>query len=431
MRYLPINKSFFIQNRAEFCRKLKPNSIAIFLSHDIYPTNADATFPFKQNNDLFYLSGIDQEDTILLLFPGAIDQQHQCILFIRETSPHIAIWEGEKLTQDQASLLSGIDTIYWEKDFETMLEVLLAQASTIYINNNEHGRAEKKIKNREERFGEALKTKHPSHLFERSAPLMHELRVIKKQKEIDQVIKACSITEGAFDRVLKFTKPGVFEFEIEAEVAHEFLMNRSSGPAYASIIASGKDACVLHYITNNKVCQSGDLILMDFGAAYGNYASDMTRTIPVNGKFTARQKEVYQAVLTILKASTALLYPGNTFENYQKEVNLMVEAQLIKIGLLNQEDVVAQDPKNPLFKKYFMHGISHFLGLDVHDVGERTGIMKEGMLLTCEPGIYIQEEGLGIRLENNILITSNGPLDLMSSIPIEIEDIENKMNKSK
>ncbi len=429
MRYLPINKSFFIQNRVEFCAKLKPSSIAIFLSHDIYPTNADATFPFKQNNDLFYLSGINQEDTMLILYPDAKEDQHKCILFIRETNEHIAIWEGEKLSMNQAQSLSGITTIYWEREFDNILNLLLKDVENIYLNTNEHARADKKILNREERYGELLKAKYPSHVIKRSAPLMHELRVIKKKEEIEQIQKACSITQDAFDRVLNFIKPGVFEFEIEAEITHEFLTHRSYGPAYPSILASGKDACVLHYVTNNKACQSGDLILMDFGAEYGNYASDLTRTVPVNGKYTPRQKEVYQAVLRILKKSTALLYPGNTFENYQKAINAMVEEELIGLKLLQSKDVLTQDPKNPLFKKYFMHGISHFLGLDVHDVGERTGIMKEGMILTCEPGIYIREEHLGIRLENNILITAQGPVNLMEGISIEIEDIENKMAK--
>lgn len=429
MRYLPINKSFFIQNREEFCAKLKPKSIAIFLSHDIYPTNADATFPFKQNNDLFYLCGINQEDTMLILYPDAKEEKDKCILFIRETNEHIAIWEGEKLTMTQAEILSGISSIYWDKEFETVLHRLLKDVENLYLNTNEHARAEKKIANREERFGALLKAQYTSLHIERSAPLMHELRVIKKKEEIEQIKKACAITQHAFDRVLRFIKPGVFEFEIEAEITHEFLKRRSYGPAYPSIIASGKDACVLHYVTNNKSCESGDLILMDFGAEYGNYASDLTRTVPVNGKFSPRQKEVYQAVLSILKQSTALLYPGNTFENYQKAVNAMVEQELIGLKLLKKEEVLNQDPKNPLFKKYFMHGISHFLGLDVHDVGDRTGTMKEGMILTCEPGIYIKEENLGVRLENNILITAEGPVNLMEGVSIEIEDIENKMAK--
>ena len=429
MRYLPINKSFFIQNRMEFCSKLKPNAVAVFVSHDIYPTNADATFPFKQNNDLFYLCGIDQEDTMLILYPDAKEAKHKTILFIRETNEHIAIWEGEKLSQKQAKELSGIDYVLWEKDFEDTLATILPLAEYIYLNANEHGRADKKILTREERFKEDITLRYPKHSIERAAPLMHELRVIKKTAEIEQIKTACSITKKAFDRVLSFTIPGVYEFEIEAEIAHEFLKNRSAGPAYSSIIASGKDACVLHYVTNNKVCKDGDVILMDFGAEYGNYASDLTRTIPVNGIFTPRQKVVYQAVLSILKQSTQLLYPGNTFESYQKSVNEMVEKELVKLGLLDEQEVLKQDPKNPLFRKYFMHGISHFLGLDVHDVGDRTGIMKAGMILTCEPGIYIKEEGLGIRLENNILIDYEGPINLTEAIPIEINDIERLMKK--
>jgi Xaa-Pro aminopeptidase len=399
------------------------------LSNDLYPTNADGTFPFRQNNDLFYLSGIDQEDTILVLFPDAAEAKHKVILFIRETNDHIAIWEGAKLTKTEARELSGIDTIYWEKDFDKIMHNLLLEAQCIYLNANEHGRAEKTTQTKEDRYTVTIKQNYPLHPLERSAPIVHELRTLKTKEEIEQINTACKITGDAFQRVLKFVQPGIYEFEIEAEITHEFLRQRSSGPAYPSIIASGKDACVLHYVSNNKVCQEGDLILMDFGSSYGNYASDLTRTIPVGGKFSPRQKEVYLSVLHILKEATLLLKLGNTFENYQNEVVALVETELIKLRLLNAEDIKKQDPANPLYKKYFMHGISHFLGLDVHDVGNRKGEMKAGMLLTCEPGIYIKEEGIGIRLENDILITSNGPVNIMSSIPIEVEEIELLMKK--
>jgi Xaa-Pro aminopeptidase len=430
MRYLPINKSFFIKNREAFCSKLKKGSLAIFLSHDIYPTNADGTFPFRQNNDLFYLTGIDQEDTLLVLFPEASEEKHKAILFIKETNEHIAIWEGAKLTKSEARERSGIETVYWEKDFEKIIHTLFLEATAIYLNANEHGRAEKTVQTKEDRYTAWVKQNYPLHQLERSSPILHELRTIKTDEEIEQVSRACKITGDAFQRVLKFTKPGVYEFEIEAEITHEFIRQRSSGPAYASIIASGKDACVLHYVSNDKKCEDGELILMDFGSAYGNYASDLTRTIPVNGKFTPRQKEVYQSVLSILKQSTELLKPGNTFESYQKSVVQIVEEELIKLKLLDKDEVKKQNPDQPLYRKYFMHGISHFLGLDVHDVGNRKGVMKAGMLLTCEPGIYIKEEGIGIRLENDILITPKGPKNLMDFIPIEIAEIEALMRQS-
>jgi len=430
MRYLPINKSFFIKNREAFSSKLKKGGIAIFLSHDIYPTNADGTFPFRQNNDLFYLTGIDQEDSVLVLFPEASEEKHKVLLFIKETNEHIAIWEGAKLTKSEARGLSGIETVYWEKDFEKIVHTLILESQCIYLNANEHGRAEKTVQTREDRYTLSIKQNYPLHQLERTSPILHELRTIKTAEEIEQVSRACKITGDAFQRVLKFTKPGVYEFEIEAEITHEFLRQRSSGPAYASIIASGKDACVLHYVSNDKKCEDGALILMDFGSAYGNYASDITRTIPVNGKFTPRQKEVYQSVLTILKRSTELLKPGNTFEAYQKSVVQFVEEELIKLKLLDQDEVKKQHPDQPLYRKYFMHGISHFLGLDVHDVGNRKGEMKAGMLLTCEPGIYIKEEGIGIRLENDILITPEGPQNLTEFIPIEPEEIEALMNQS-
>ncbi len=428
MRYLPINKSFFIQNRKAFSSRLKKGGIAVLLSHDIYPTNADGTFPFRQNNDLFYLSGIDQEDTVLVLFPDASEEKHKTILFIKETNEHIAIWEGAKLNKSEALELSGIETIYWEKDFDKIIHTLFLEAQTIYLNANEHGRAEKSVQTKEDRFTTCVKQNYPLHSIERSSPILHELRTIKTSEEIEQVSRACKITGDAFQRVLKFTKPGVYEFEIEAEITHEFIRQRSSGPAYTSIIASGKEACVLHYVSNNKQCEDGELILMDFGSAYGNYASDLTRTVPVNGKFTPRQREVYASVLHILKQATKLLKPGNTFEAYQTAVIQLVEEELIKLKLLDKEDVKKQDPQQPLYRKYFMHGISHFLGLDVHDVGNKKGEMKAGMLLTCEPGIYIKEEGIGIRLENDILITPEGPKNLMESIPIELEEIEALMS---
>ncbi|HEY8402812.1 MAG TPA: aminopeptidase P N-terminal domain-containing protein [Cytophagaceae bacterium] len=428
MRYSPIDNKLFIKNRENFQAKLKPNSIAIFQSNDVLPTNADGTMPFRQNNDLFYLSGIDQEETILILYPDAKQESHKEILFLRETNEHIATWEGEKLTKDQARELSGIKNIYWNNEFESVLNTLISDAEYIYLNSNEHSRAEKTIDTKEDRFNKWCMERYPLHKYERAAPILHQLRSIKSDIEIELIKEACKITEKAFRRILKFVKPGVMEYEIEAEITHEFIKNRSRGHAYMPIIASGKDSCVLHYITNNKQCKDGDLLLLDFGAEYANYASDLTRTIPVNGKFSKRQKEVYLAVLKVMKFATSRLVVGNNLTDYNKEVGEVMQEELIRLGLLKAEDVKNQDSNAPLYKKYFMHGTSHFLGLDVHDVGSRYMPFQEGMVFTCEPGIYIRDEKIGIRLENDILITKNGPVDLMKNIPLELEEIESLMN---
>ena len=428
MKYLPIERKLFIKNRAKLGKALKAGSIAIFNSNDIMPTNADGTMAFRQNNDLFYLCGVDQEESILVVFPDAPDPKHKEILFLKETSEEIAIWEGEKLTKEAAFITSGISTVYWLQDFEKILKTIIYEANTIYLNSNEHLRANTPVETRDDRFGKWCKEQFPLHQFDRIAPIMHELRAVKEPEEVELMQTACNITAKAVDRILKFIKPGVMEYEIEAEIMHEFLKNRSRGFAYSPIIASGFNACVLHYIENNQECKDGDLILMDFGAEYANYASDLTRTIPANGRFTPRQKEVYSAVLKVMKYATSILRPGITLNDYHRKVGESMTQELLQLNLITQEEVNNQDPNWPAYKKYFMHGTSHYIGLDVHDVGTWTKPIKAGTVFTVEPGIYIREENMGIRLENNILIAEDGNKDLMGHIPLEIEEIEAAMN---
>ena len=429
MKYTSINSKLFIENRARFSKKLKANSIAVFNSNDIIPTNADGSMGFRQNADLFYLSGIDQEESILVIFPDAKDEQHREILFLKETNEHIAIWEGHKYSKAEATATSGIKTIYWLHEFNTVFKTLMFRAEFVYLNTNEHTRASIETETRDARFVKWCKENFPLHKYERLAPLMHHLRAIKSKYEIELIQQACNITEKGFRRLLKFLKPGVMEYEIEAELIHEFLRNRSQGFAYGPIVASGASACVLHYVENNKECKNGDVILLDVAAEYANYASDLTRCLPVNGKFTKRQKEVYNAVLRVMRAATKMLVVGNTIEKYHVEVGKLMEKELIGLGLLDAKAVAKQDRSKPLYKKYFMHGTSHFLGLDVHDVGDFKRPLEEGMVFTCEPGIYIPEDQLGIRLENNILVTKKGPVDLMKNIPIEADEIEKLMKK--
>jgi Xaa-Pro aminopeptidase len=429
MKYKSIDPSLFIDNRKKFVNYLKPNSLAIFVSNDIMPTNADGSMGFKQNSDLFYLCGIDQEDTILVLFPDVKDGKHREILFVKETSELIAIWEGAKLNKEQAMKASGIEHVYWHHDFEKVMQGFFFQAENIYLNSNEHSRQYILAETAEGRFNKKIMEKYPLHKYERSAPIMHRIRSIKSTAEIELIQQACDITEKGFRRLLSFIKPGVWEYEIEAELIHEFVRNRSRGFAYGPIIASGFNACVLHYVENNQQCKDGDVILLDVAAEYANYASDLTRCVPVSGKFTKRQKEVYNAVLRVMKAATKMLVPGQTFEKYNKAVGELMTEELLQLGLLKSEDVKNQKPGWPAYKKYFMHGTSHFLGLDVHDVGYFSEPMQAGMVFTVEPGIYIREESLGIRLENNVLITTNGQLDLMKNIPLEAEEIEELMSK--
>lgn len=424
MKYLPITNQLFIENRKRLVSQLRPRSVAIFNANDIMPTNADGTMLFRQNNDLFYFSGIDQEETVLVIFPDAPKEEWKEILFLRETSEHIAIWEGHKLTKEQATETSGIKKIYWLSELDNILHQLIFEAEHIYLNSNEHVRSSNEVETRDSRFIKSIKEKYPLHKLERLAPLMNDLRTVKHTVEIELIKKAIEITDNAFKRVLKFVKPGVAEYEIEAEITHEFIRNRATRHAYTPIIASGKDTCILHYNENNKVCNNGDLLLLDFGAEYANYAADLTRTIPVNGKFTERQTQVYNAVLRMQTEAKKMLKKGTFLEEYGKEMGKVAEKELIGLGLFKKEEIEKQDPEKPLYKKYFMHGTSHFLGLDVHDVGSRFKPMQPGMVFTCEPGIYIKEEAIGIRLENNILITDNGNIDLMESIPILAQDIE-------
>ncbi|MBS9524996.1 aminopeptidase P N-terminal domain-containing protein [Litoribacter alkaliphilus] len=429
MRYRPLDKSLYIRNREKLVDLLKPNSLAIFHSNDIMPTNADGTMPFRQNNDLLYLSGIDQEETVLVICPDFPNEDMREILFIRETNEHIAIWEGHKYTKEEAFEASGIKNIQWVQNFDGVVNTLAALSENIYLNTNEHLRADAQVESRDARQMKAIREKYPLHHYHRAAPLMHQLRAIKEDLEITQMQVACDITEKAFRRVLSFVKPGVMEYEIEAEYMHEFLRNGSRGFAYTPIIASGANACVLHYIENSRPCNEGDLILFDVGAEYGNYNADMSRTIPVNGRFTKRQREVYDAVLRVQRGAFDILRPGTNVQEYHKEVGRIMESELIGLGLLDRTDVKNQDPKQPLYKKYFMHGTSHHIGLDVHDVGTMYEPIRPGMVFTVEPGIYIQEEGLGIRLENDIVIEEDGFFDLMRNIPIEAEEIEGLMNK--
>jgi Xaa-Pro aminopeptidase len=424
MKYLPLPPSLFTENRKRFAAKLKPHSLAIFNSNDEMPRTGDQNYPFRQHPDFFYLTGIDQEQSILLIYPDCPNPAYREILFLRKTNEHIAVWEGHKYTMQEAKDASGMQSIYWTEDFNSIFPMLMNWCSNVYINLNENDRFRSEVPYRELRFANDLRAKYTAHSFERSAPIMSALRSIKSEEEIQAIRKACGITEKAFRRVLGFIRPGVAEYEIEAEITHEFIRNRATGHAYTPIIASGANANVLHYIDNNQECRSGELVLMDFGAEYANYAADLTRTVPVSGKFSPRQREVYNAVLRVMKAATQMLVAGNTIEQYHTEVGRIMEKELIGLGLLKAEEVAKQDPSKPLYKKYFMHGTSHFLGLDVHDVGSRHEPMKAGMVFTCEPGIYIPEEKMGIRLENDILITEKGPVDLMASIPLEADDIE-------
>ena len=428
MKYLPIDNSLFIENRKRFSAKLKPNSIAVLNSNDIMPTSADGVRSFIQNTDIFYLSGIDQEESILVIFPEAGEEKHKEILFVKETNEKILIWEGRKYSKEEATAVSGIQTVYWTEEFEKIFRPLVLEAEQIYLNTNEHLRADVTVETRDDRFLKQCKRLYPLHNYKRLAPIMHDLRAVKSDIEIELIKQACKITEDTFHRLLGFIRPGVWEFEIEAEIYHEFLANRSRGPAYPSIIASGSNTCILHYIQNNRQCKDGDLLLMDFGAEYANYASDVTRTVPVNGKFTERQKQVYQAVLRVQKAAIQMLKPGNTLEEYHKEVGQLMEAELVGLGLLDSKKVKNQNQDSPLYKEYFMHATSHHLGLDVHDLGNRYRKFEEGMVFTCEPGIYIKEENIGIRLENDILLSKNGPVDLTGNIAIETEEIEDLMN---
>ncbi len=429
MKYDRIDKSLYIHNRERFVKAMQPNAIAVFNSNDIFPISADSTMPFQQHRDILHLSGVDQEESILVIAPNASKPEYREILFLRETNAHIAVWEGAKLDKKQAFETSGIKTVYWLNDFDRVLKELMSEVGSIYLNTNEHLRADTTVETREDRFIKKVKADYPAHQTLRSAPIMHEIRSVKHSIEIDLMQKACDITKAGIERLLKFIKPGVWEYEIEAELLHEFLRKRSRGFAYTPIVASGANACVLHYIQNNGQCKDGDVILLDVGAEYANYASDLTRSFPVNGRFTQRQKDVYNAVLRVKKASEKMLVPGTMLAEYHKEVGKLMEAELLGLNLLDSTDIKNQDPNWPAYKKYFMHGTSHYIGLDTHDVGPWNKPMKAGMVFTCEPGIYIPEENLGIRLEDDLVVQESGaPLNLMGSIPIEADEIEEIMN---
>lgn len=430
MKYLPIDSQLFIKNRSKFASKLKPNSMAVLNSNDIYPISADSTLPFAQHRDIFYLSGVDQEESVLVIFPDCPKEANREILFLKETNDHIAVWEGEKLTREKAFETSGIKQVYWLHEMEKILFELMTQAERVYVNTNEHYRASVETETRDARFIKWLQKKYPAHTYDRCQPILQALRSVKEPEEIALMQQACDITEKGFKRVLGFVKPGVAEYEIEAEFIHEFKRNRSAGFAYTPIIGSGYNACVLHYIENNQVCKDGDMILMDVGAEYANYSSDMTRCVPVSGKFTERQKEVYNAVLRVKNKSAKMLVPGTIWADFHVEVGKLMTEELIGLGLLSKEDVAKEDPAWPAYKKYFMHGTAHHIGLDTHDYGILTEPMVAGMVFTVEPGIYIPDENLGIRLEDDYLIQESGePVNLMKNIPIEIDDIEKWMAK--
>ncbi len=428
MKYTQLPKELYIRNRAKLVKALDTNSLAVFNSNDVLPTNADGHLPLVQNTDLFYMSGVDQEETILVICPNASRESWREILFVKETNEEIAIWEGAKLNKAQATEVSGIKTVMWLSQFKSVFNTLMAQSNSVYINTNEHLRAHVEVETRDARFIKKLRIDYPGHPHKRLAPIMHDLRSVKEPEEISQMQNACNITKAGVERILKFIEPGVKEYEIEAELSHEFLKRGSRGFAYTPIIASGTNACVLHYIQNDQECKDGDVILMDVGAEYGNYASDLTRSVPVNGRFTKRQKDVYNAVLSVMKGAMEILRPGILIDEYHREVGLMMQAQLLQLGLLDQHDIDKQNPAMPAYKKYFMHGTSHHIGLDVHDYGHYHKPVQENNVFTVEPGIYIREEGLGIRLENDIVIHNGGITDLMSTIPLTVDEVEDAMN---
>ncbi len=428
MRYQPLDRQIFIDNRERFRQHLPAGALAVFNSNDIYPTSADGTMPFMQHKDIFHLSGADQEESILVIFPDAYKEEHREVLFLKETNEHIAVWEGEKLTKEKAFEVTGIKSVYWLKDFEKVFKEMMSQAEIVFLNTNEHLRNTSEVQTREDRFIEWCKKNYPAHTYDRSAPIMHRIRSVKSDREIAVMQQAADITTKGYLRVLKAIKPGVAEYELEAEFMHEFLSNRSRGFAYTPIIASGYNACVLHYIENKDVCNDGETILFDVGAEYANYACDVTRVFPVNGRFTDRQKQVYNAVLRVQKESLAMLVPGNNLNDYHKEVGKLMTSELLDLGLLDKTDVKNEDPNWPAYKKYFMHGTSHYIGLDTHDVGLWTDDMRVGNVFTCEPGIYLPEENFGVRIEDDVVITEDGLLNLTQGIPKEVQEIEEYMN---
>jgi Xaa-Pro aminopeptidase len=430
MKYLPLNPEIFIKNRERFIKEMKPGSIAVFVSNDEVPVNGDALYPFKQNSDLFWLSGIVQEDTMVILFPDNPDPKYREVLVLVRPNELKEKWDGKRLRVEEAQKTSGIKSIVWLDSLDGLLQPWIHLADTIYLDTNENDRKANLLRTRDYRYADELKARYPLHQFERAAKIMKELRGIKTALEIEVLQKAIDITDNTFRRLLKFIKPGVMEYEIDAEIWHSFLSQRATGPAYGSIIASGDRARTLHYLSNNQECKDGELVLMDFGAEYGGYNADLTRTVPVNGKFTRRQKTVYNACLHLHDFAKNLLRPGISILDYTEKVGEEATLQFLKIGLLKKSDVKNEDPENRAYKKYLYHGISHHLGIDVHDLGTRTEPIKPGMVFTVEPGIYIEQEKMGVRIENNVWITRNGNKDLMKNIPITVEEIESLMKPS-
>jgi Xaa-Pro aminopeptidase len=429
MKYHKIDSQLFIKNRKNFALQMKPNSVAVFNSNDTYPVSADSTLPFEQHRDILYLSGVDQEESILMLFPDCPNKNFREILFVTETNAHIAVWEGAKLTKEMALETSGIKTVYWLQDLEKVLFEISTYCDTFYINTNEHYRANTETETREDRFTKRLLAKYPAHAVAKSNPILQRLRSVKDPIELALMQQACDITGKGFHRILNFIKPGVFEYEIEAELLHEFVRNRSKGFSYTPIIASGNNANVLHYVENNQECKAGDLILFDVAAEYANYKSDLSRTVPVSGKFTNRQKAVYNAVNHVKKEATKMLLPGTLWKEYHLEVGQLMTSELLKLGLLDKADVQNEDKNWPAYKKYFMHGTSHHIGLDTHDYGLLHEPMQANNVFTVEPGIYLPKEGFGIRLEDDVVVQEKGaPFNLMGNIPIEADEIEDIMN---
>ena len=430
MKYLPLDPRIFVQNRRHFTATMDKNAIAIFNSNDELPTNGDALHRFKQNSDLYWLCGIEQEDTMVVLFPGNPDPKYREVLVLVRPNELKEKWDGKRLRAAEARKMTGIETIVWLDSLDALLQQWIHLADTIYLNTNENDRKANLVPVRDYRFAEEMRKRYPLHQYKRSARIMKELRAIKSPLEIEVVQKAVDITHNTFTRLLKFIKPGVMEYEIEAEIFHSFLSQRATGPAYGSIIASGDRARTLHYISNSEECKSGELILMDFGAEYGGYCADLTRTVPVNGKFTKRQKEVYDGCLHLHNYAKGILKPGISIVDYTEKVGDEATKIFLKLGLLSKTDIKNEDKENRAYRKYLYHGISHHLGIDVHDLGTRTEPIKPGMLFTIEPGIYIEEEQTGVRIENNVWITKSGSKDLFAKIPITTEEIEAVMKKS-
>ena len=428
MRHSPIDSKLFQIHRKNLCERLPEKALTIINANDVLPTNADGTLPIHPNADLFYLSGIEQEESILVLFPDCPNPKHREILFVREPNEHLKIWEGYKHSKEDARRISGIKTIYWTKDFDNVFQLLAAEADTFLLNDNEHSRAANEVETRDQRFNKKIRLDYPLHKIDRLAPHLHKLRFCKNSLEIKQIKQAIDVTARGFNRVLKIVKPGITEYEIEAEWSKEFIKRRCKF-AYTPIIASGENACVLHYLQNDQTCRKGELLLMDVGACYANYNADLTRTIPVNGKFTRRQKQVYNAVLRVLRQCIENATIGKSLKEWQTDSHDMMTEEMLRLKLITKAQVKKQDPDQPACRKYYMHGLGHSLGLDVHDVCNGQTEFRENSIFTVEPGIYIPDEGLGIRLEDDIQITKNGPVNLMSKIPIEAEEIEQIMNR--